>query len=130
MWPFPSHPILQVDLRYSTGVANDEARATVDPPTFVVFKTATCQWCQKTMEFLQALHEQRGDFRVAAVDANEHPDEFRRAAAHTKRTTVPQIFLDGRFVGGWTELAAAAKKGHLDAYLDGDGTQGAPTPTD
>ncbi len=89
------------------------------PPTFVVFKTESCPFCHQTMDFLKALHDQRGDFQVAAVDATDQRDEFRKVSGYTRRTTVPQIFLDGRFVGGWDDLARAAKKGHLDSYLDG-----------
>lgn len=90
-----------------------------EPPTFVVFKTETCTFCAQTMQFLQALHEERGDFRVATVDAQEQRGEFQKVSQHTRRTTVPQIFLDGRFLGGWDDLARAAKAGRLDAYLDG-----------
>lgn len=34
-------------------------------------------------------------------------------------STVPQIALDGRFIGGWSQLATAASSGKLDAYLEG-----------
>jgi len=88
--------------------------------TFLIVKTATCAWCQRTLEFLEALHQERGDFQIAVLDAGDRPDEFRQIAAGTRRTTVPQVFLDGGFVGGWTELAAAAKSGRLDRYLDGE----------
>lgn len=99
------------------------------PSTFLVIKTPTCVWCQKTLDFLKALHEQRSDFQVAVVDANEQPEAFRQLTAQTRRTTVPQIFLDGGFVGGWNELAQAAKAGQLDAYLDGqDWAPAAPQP--
>lgn len=90
------------------------------PPTFVVFKTETCPFCTQTMQFLEALHQQRGDFQVAVVDANAQREQFQRVVAHTRRTTVPQVFLDGRLVGGWDDLARAAKRGQLDAYLDGE----------
>lgn len=53
------------------------------------------------------------------MDANQEPHRFRSVAATVGRTTVPQIFLDGRYIGGWTELAGAAKTGRLDAYLGG-----------
>jgi glutaredoxin 3 len=33
------------------------------------------------------------------------------------RTTVPQIFVDGRHVGGSDDLAAAEASGQLDAML-------------
>lgn len=90
------------------------------PSTFLVVKTETCVFCQQTMQFLTALHEQRGDFQVAVLDANQQREAFQQVIGHTRRTTVPQIFLDGGFVGGWDELANAAKRGKLDAYLDGE----------
>ncbi len=90
------------------------------PSTFLVVKNDTCQFCQQTMKFLEALHEARGDFQVAVLDVNQQQDAFKSVVQHTRRTTVPQIFLDGRLVGGWDELVIAAKKGKLDAYLDGE----------
>ncbi len=90
------------------------------PSTFLVVKTDTCPFCKQAMEFLGALHEQRGDFQVAVMDAGQQREAFQQLAAQTRRTTVPQIFLDGGFVGGWDELAQAAKTGRLDAYLDGE----------
>ncbi len=113
----PDMPVLA-----STGPAFDKPpeRPKDGPSTFLVVKNDTCQFCAQTMAFLQALHDQRGDFQVAVMDVNEHRDAFKGIAQHTRRTTVPQIFLDGRLVGGWDELVVAAKKGKLDAYLDGE----------
>ncbi len=88
--------------------------------TFLVVKTESCPFCHQTMAFLKALHEQRGDFDVAVLDASADREAFQQVAAQTRKSTVPQIFLDGGFVGGWNELAAAAKSGQLDAYLDGE----------
>jgi glutaredoxin 3 len=34
------------------------------------------------------------------------------------RTTVPQLFVDGRAIGGSDELAALEQEGKLDALLD------------
>ncbi len=88
--------------------------------TFTVYKTETCVWCDKALTFLQALAEARPDIRVESVDANADPARFRKVARTVGRTSVPQIFLDGRYVGGWNELALAASKGRLDAYLAGE----------
>lgn len=89
------------------------------PSTFTILKTETCQWCQVTLQFLEALQQQRDDVEIKVLDANAEPAAFRKLASVTRRTTVPQIFLDGGFVGGWNDLVQAAKSGKLDAYLDG-----------
>ena len=44
----------------------------------------------------------------------ERADSIRRAGG---RTTVPQIFIDGRHIGGSDELAALDAKGALDPLL-------------
>ena len=36
------------------------------------------------------------------------------------RRTVPQIFIGGRHIGGYTELAALESEGRLDALLAED----------
>lgn len=87
--------------------------------TFTVYKTETCPHCHAAMRFIGALQEQRGDITVKTVDANKEPAKFRKVAQTVGRSTVPQIFLDGRYLGGWDGLARAAKKGRLDAYLAG-----------
>ncbi len=89
-------------------------------PTFTVFVTQSCTWCHRTMQFLEALGEQRGGFKLAAIDATESQDLFRRVVQQTGRTTVPQIFLDQNFVGGWDDLSRAAREGKLDAFLSGE----------
>jgi glutaredoxin 3 len=36
------------------------------------------------------------------------------------RTTVPQIFIDGRSIGGYDELKALDRRGELDGLLAGE----------
>lgn len=38
------------------------------------------------------------------------------------RRTVPQIFIDGRHIGGYDDLSALDERGELDALLAGDST--------
>lgn len=87
--------------------------------TFTVFKTETCPFCQQAVQFLDALRESRDDVQVRLVDANAQRETFARVAQTVGRSTVPQVFVDDKYVGGWSELSQAASKGRLDAYLDG-----------
>ncbi len=96
-------------------------------PTFTVFKTETCPYCTQAKGFLDALAEARPDVRVQFVDANQNPGQFRAVARAVGRTTVPQIFLDDKYIGGWNELAGAASSGKLDAFLAGQEWKTAPT---
>lgn len=87
--------------------------------TFTVWKTETCPYCVQAKGFLDKLAEVRDDVKVRLRDANQNPAGFRAFAQQTGLTTVPQISLDGRFIGGWSELARAAGNGQLDAFLNG-----------
>ncbi len=78
------------------------------------------------MKFLEALGNERGGFKLAAIDASQSPDLFRRVVQVTGRMTVPQIFLDQHFVGGWDDLSRAAREGKLDAFLSGEAVPAAP----
>jgi glutaredoxin 3 len=40
------------------------------------------------------------------------------------RTTVPQVFIDGRHVGGSDDLAELERSGRLDSMLQGAGAEG------
>lgn len=40
-------------------------------------------------------------------------------ARETGQPTVPQIFIDGRSIGGYTELAGLERSGELDRLLEG-----------
>jgi glutaredoxin 3 len=55
-------------------------------------------------------------FREIAVDRGGEPKEemVQRAKG---RTTVPQIFIDGRHIGGCDDLMALEYDGKLDALL-------------
>ncbi len=87
--------------------------------TFTVVKTETCPFCIQAMAFLKALHEARGDFTVKVIDANANPKKARAVFERVGRNTVPQIFINDQYVGGWSELSRAAGSGKLDAFLDG-----------
>ncbi len=87
--------------------------------TFTVWKTESCPYCTQAKGFLGKLAEVRDDVQVKLRDANQDPAGFRAFASQTGMTTVPQIALDGRFIGGWSQLATAASTGRLDAYLEG-----------
>ncbi len=89
-------------------------------PTFTVFKTESCPYCVQAKGYLSALAEARPDIQVRLVDANSNPGAFRKVARAVGRSTVPQIFLDDKYIGGWSELAKAASNGKLDAYLQGE----------
>jgi glutaredoxin 3 len=79
----------------------------------LVYSTQFCGYCQAAKRLLRG----KGlDFEE--IDVGFEPD--RRAEmverSHGART-VPQIFIHGRHVGGYEELAALEREAKLDAWL-------------
>ncbi len=75
----------------------------------------TTQWCGYCAR-ARALFEKKG---AAFEEMDVMEDESKRAEMRTRsnRTTVPQIFINGRHIGGSDELAALEQQGKLDALL-------------
>lgn len=81
------------------------------PPRVQVFSTTYCGWCRSAEDLLR-----RNGIAFDAVDVT-NDSAGRRALverAHGRRT-VPVVFIDGRAIGGFEELARMLKSGQLDA---------------
>jgi glutaredoxin 3 len=83
-----------------------------------IFTTSWCGYCHAALRLLR----QKGvDFeQVEAEDAKTR----RWLREVTGRATVPQIFIDGKSVGGYTDIRALDARGELDRLLAGDAAQG------
>ena len=79
----------------------------------VIYTTVVCPYCVRAKRLL--------DFKGAAyreLDVTSD-EELRRAMVQSSgRRTVPQIFIDGRPIGGYVELRALEDAGELDALLE------------
>jgi len=77
-----------------------------------VFSTASCPFCIKAKQLLEK-------WNIPYVEAMIDSDEAARrefAQATNRARTVPQIIIDGKCIGGFTELAELHmedKLGHL-----------------
>jgi glutaredoxin 3 len=79
----------------------------------LLYTTPFCGYCQAARRLLAA----KGlDFEEVdiAFDAEKRAEMIARAGG---LRTVPQIFIHGRHVGGYEELAALEREGKLDAWL-------------
>jgi glutaredoxin 3 len=82
-------------------------------PHVEIYTTAWCPYCSRA----KALLERKG-IAYEEKDA-PHGSDLRREAIERSdgRTTVPQIFIDGRPIGGSDELHALERAGKLDPLL-------------
>ncbi len=82
-------------------------------PEIVIYTKDWCPYCQSAKSLLAS----KGA-AFTEVDLMKHPD--RRAEMIDKaggRTSVPQIFIGGRHVGGSDDIHALDDAGKLDAML-------------
>ncbi|MFS4438247.1 glutaredoxin 3 [Paracoccaceae bacterium GXU_MW_L88] len=78
-----------------------------------VYSKSTCPFCQRALALLDSkgIEPEIIDLLVSP----ERRDEMIDKAGG--RTTVPQIFIDGKHIGGSDELAALDRAGKLDPLL-------------
>ncbi len=78
-----------------------------------VYTTNWCGYCTQAKEFLA-----RRGLSFEEIDVTDD-DELRVKLVEMSggRRTVPQIFIGGQAIGGYTDLAALAADGKLEALL-------------
>ncbi|HYM30929.1 MAG TPA: glutaredoxin 3 [Candidatus Cybelea sp.] len=82
-------------------------------PEVVLYTTEMCGYCYRAKKLLQKKGVAFTDIDVT-VDAEKRAEMTQRAGG---RRTVPQIFIDGRHIGGADELYALDRQGELDKLL-------------
>ena len=81
-----------------------------------IYTTPWCGYCARAKSLL----ESKG---AAFEETDVMEDSVKRSEMRerSRRTTVPQIFINGQHIGGSDELAALEQAGNLDALLDQPG---------
>ena len=79
-----------------------------------VYSSRFCPYCFGAKRLLRAKSAQ-----FTEIDVDAEPDRRREMTERAGgRYTVPQIFIDGRHIGGYDDLAALDERGELDALLE------------
>jgi glutaredoxin 3 len=78
-----------------------------------IYTTATCPYCVAAKNFLKT----KGcDYSEVRVD--REPGKLAEMLARSEgRRSVPQIFINGTYVGGYDDLVAAERSGRLRELL-------------
>jgi glutaredoxin 3 len=79
----------------------------------VIYTKPTCPFCHRAKHLLEEKGSRYEEIDIAA-------DPARRSEMMTKaagKTTVPQIFIDGRHIGGCDDIYALDREGQLDSLL-------------
>jgi glutaredoxin 3 len=80
----------------------------------VMYTTAVCPYCVAAQNFLKSRGATWEEVRVDTdIEAR------RRMMELAKRSSVPQIFINGNHVGGYDDLVALDRRGGLAPLLEG-----------
>ncbi len=80
--------------------------------TVTMYVKQSCPFCQLAKRLLESKNQTWHEIDIEA-DPARRPEMIERSG----RTTVPQIFLGDRHVGGYDDLAALERRGELDRLL-------------
>lgn len=78
-----------------------------------IYSSMFCGYCNRAKQLLSNKGVAFTEFEVS-MDAGKRQEMMERCGG---RSTVPQIFIGGRHVGGWDDLAGLERSGELDGLL-------------
>ena len=78
----------------------------------IIYRTTYCGYCDMAKRLLAKM-----GVEFEEIDVTHDADLRRELVDRTGKRTVPQIFIDGQSVGGYTDLAALKSSGKLDEML-------------
>lgn len=82
-------------------------------PHVRMYATATCPYCIRA----EALLRSRGVDAIDKIRVDLEPGRRQTMIEESGRTTVPQIFIDGKHIGGCDDLVALDRAGGLVPLL-------------
>jgi glutaredoxin 3 len=77
-----------------------------------IYTSAYCGYCHAAKRLL----EKKG-VSLREIDVDRRPDLCDWLEEATEQQTVPQIFINGRPIGGYSELSSLARDGRLEGML-------------
>ena len=104
----------------------DETSVTNEIDSFVVentiamFSFSTCPFCRRAKDFLDEKGVQYSVMELDELDGNKGNEIRSVLGKKTKRTSVPSIFIAGKYIGGCNDgpgLLPLAASGELDELL-------------
>jgi len=77
-----------------------------------IYVKGWCPFCRRALALLDATGA-----RYRAIDVTRDPEKEQEMRMRSRRSSVPQIFIDGSHVGGFDDLDALRRNGRLDVLL-------------
>jgi len=83
----------------------------------VVYKAIPCGYCTAAIRFLQ---EVKGQENIEIIDLTGNREARIELMKRTGQRTIPQIFINGKHIGGYDNLRDKDSRGELDLLLAQD----------
>ena len=88
----------------------------IDPTKICVFSKTTCGYCNKAKNLLNTYNFK---YQVYELDTQQNPYFLGQQLKQlTNQTTVPNIFINGKHIGGYNELYKLHKTGELQTIVE------------
>jgi glutaredoxin 3 len=84
----------------------------MDSGRVIVYSTQYCGYCQRAKQLLD-----RKKIPYSEIDVTNDTALREKMEAESGRRTVPQIFIDGKHIGGCDDLYELDRNGGLDTLL-------------
>ncbi|WAR00169.1 GRXC8-like protein [Mya arenaria] len=97
----------------------DKITAKINGKKVVIFSKSTCPYCKMAKDVLKTYNLSKDDYEV--LEINNDPDGAAIQAELKKITrisTVPQVFVNGKCIGGGDDTTKAHKNGSLQKMID------------
>ncbi|MFQ3368195.1 MAG: glutaredoxin 3 [Methylophilaceae bacterium] len=79
----------------------------------LMYTSSFCPYCSNAERLLS----EKGVDIIEKISVDKDPKELEKMIKVTGKRTVPQIFIDELYIGGFQELRAADLSGELDKLL-------------
>jgi glutaredoxin 3 len=77
-------------------------------PKVTIYSKDYCPYCDRAKEFFESR-----SIPFEEINVSTEPATLAELKAKTHHMTVPQIFIDGVFVGGYTDLVDKFRRGEV-----------------
>jgi glutaredoxin 3 len=91
------------------------------PADVFIYTTPWCPYCHRAKALLT-----RKNAQFTEIDVESRPDLRRWLSEVSGQRTVPQVFINNRPVGGFSDISALDSAGELDVMLGQDPPAGLP----
>lgn len=78
-----------------------------------MYCTAVCPYCVRAEQLLQ----RKNILEIEKIRVDLHPELRMAMMEKTGRRTVPQIYISGKYVGGYDDLVSLDHSGELNKLL-------------